>query len=444
MSANSPSSVKRSSVVDRVRWIEKTHGPANNAGQQPPRARLRLPKNFAEMQQQKISEADGPREPATAAAAAAGLVQESSLRLPKLGPRKAQQQNQQQPSPPPPVAEESPSPVLSEASTAIAPLVSSKEMAGAKERSEKALAAAAASATVVSAATAAANAGHLRSVSEASSASSDSLALAEGARTIINAAEEGDECFYSNRDCASSASDLEPADPVHVSESQLQQMQQMQKPRMKSSVTIVAPAGGRSQRRQQKQQNGFKSASAASPRPAAGGGSAADEAKKSLGGIRSRMRPMSSRRYNKTADQQSQSQSQNQNQGQPRHSPPMSPDLRASKSLTNLVLGSPDYDDDDDDEDDENRRNQIQNHHGSLIARLTKLKANRPSAQSLVSNWGAPKFVKRSQFSNTIPVDAKSGRTVAARRQHTVVAPSPAPVPVSFSSYWGRSQKRYK
>ncbi|KAJ2521624.1 hypothetical protein GGI11_001953 [Coemansia sp. RSA 2049] len=418
MSANSPSSVKRSSVVDRVRWIEKTHGPANNAGQQPPRARLRLPKNFAELQQ-KSSEDDRSREPA---AAAAGLVQESSLRLPKLGPRKAQ--NQQQPSPPPPVAEESPSPVLSEASTAIAPLVSSKEMAGAKGRSEKAAALAAATAVV----------------SEASATSSDSLALAEGARTIINAAEEGDECFYSNRDGASSASDLEPADPVHVSEPQLQQMQmQMQKPRMKSSVTIVAPAGGRSQRKQQKQQNDFKTGSAASPRPAAGGGSAADEAKKSLGGIRSRMRPMSSRRYNKTTDQQSQSQ----NQGQPRHSPPMSPDLRASKSLTNLVLGSPDYDDDDD-EDDENRRNQIQNHHGSLIARLTKLKANRPSAQSLVSNWGAPKFVKRSQFSNTIPVDAKSGRTVAARRQHTVVAPSPAPVPVSFSSYWGRSQKRYK
>ncbi|KAJ1662730.1 hypothetical protein IW140_005236 [Coemansia sp. RSA 1813] len=377
MSVSSPTSNKRSSVVDRIRWIEQTHGSANNTNNKPaPRARLRLPKNFAEVQ--KASSDDSPP---PASAGAQKFFQES--RLPKLGQKKAQK-------------EESPSPVLSEASTAIAPLVSSKELGNSSSRSDDP-----------------SGDGHSRTVSTSSMASSSSSveAVTPGTmKTVINTIDEGDECFYNHRNNASSASDLEAADPVHVSEQPTKTAL-----KIKSSVTIIPP--GMENRRVPHQQQ-FKSVTVVSPKPAI----VQEEAKKSLGGIRSRTRPMSSRRYNKTTDQPQQQQQQ--------HSRPASPELRASKSLTNLALDIS-YDDDDDEEENHQNRNK------SLISRLSRLKANRPSAQSLVSNWGAPKFVKRSQFSNTLPVDGKLGRSTTIRTPAT-------PVAISFSSNWGRSQRRYK
>ncbi|KAJ1789214.1 hypothetical protein LPJ59_005385 [Coemansia sp. RSA 2399] len=400
MSLNSPVSTnKRSSVVDRIRWIEQTHGPANNdKPAATPRARLRLPKNFAEVQKINSSNSIDSGAPPTPASAGAQTFFQGS-RIPKLGAKKSQ--------------DESPSPVLSEASTAIAPLVSSKELGGGVSGTRQDAAG-----------------GHSRTISTSSATSASSIeAATHGAmKTVINTIDEGDECFYKNN--ASSSSDLEAADPVHVSE----QLPTKAALKIKSSVTIISPDMESRQRtspyqqqhhhHHQQQQQQYKSGTAVSSKPAI---IQQEEVRKTLGGIRSRTRPLSSRRYNKTTDQPQQQQQQQQS-----NSRPASPALRASKSLTHIVLDSR-YDDDDYDE--ENCPNQTLPR--SLISRLSKLKANRPSAQSLVSNWGAPKFVKRSQFSNTLPVDGKLDRSTTIRAPVT-------PVTFSFSNNWGRSQRRYK
>ncbi|KAJ2846323.1 hypothetical protein GGI22_006280, partial [Coemansia erecta] len=304
MSLNLPASTnKRSSVVDRIRWIEQTHGPANNNNNDKPaatpRARLRLPKNFAEVQKANSSNIIDDGAPLTPASASAQTFFKGS-RIPKLGARKSQ--------------EESPSPVLSEASTAIAPLVSSKELGGGASRNEHA-----------------ADDGHSRTISTSSAASASSIeTAAQGTmKTVINTIDEGDECFYSHKNDASSSSDLEAADPVHVSE----QLPTKAALKIKSSVTIIPPGVENKQRtspyRQQQQQQQYKSVTVVSPKPAI---IQPEESRKSLGGIRSRTRPLSSRRYNKTTDQPQQQQQQQSN------SRPASPALRASKSLTNIVL----------------------------------------------------------------------------------------------------------
>ncbi|KAI9505352.1 hypothetical protein GGI25_005502 [Coemansia spiralis] len=142
--------------------------------------------------------------------------------------------------------------------------------------------------------------------------------------------EPNDFLMYSHQN--SSSSDIEPDDPVHID---------------KEASTVKSLAAGEAP---------------------------------SLGGIRSRTRPTSARRYNKTSEQ-------------------TGGDLRECRSMTNLV------------ED------------GSLLSRLNKLRAHKPTAQSLVSNWGAPKFVKRSQYINTAPLSDKTNTSIGS---------------------WGRSQKRYK
>ncbi|KAJ2820036.1 hypothetical protein IWW50_005218, partial [Coemansia erecta] len=78
---------KPSGVLDRVRWIEKTHGPANNTPP-PPRTRLRLPKQFEPA-------AAEPKSPAPTLA-----------RSPRPDPARLSR------------VDEAPSPVLSDSSTA--------------------------------------------------------------------------------------------------------------------------------------------------------------------------------------------------------------------------------------------------------------------------------------------------------------------------------------
>ncbi|KAJ2859068.1 hypothetical protein GGH94_006306 [Coemansia aciculifera] len=103
----------RSSVVDRVKWIEKTHGGGPPAQSAQPRARLRLPKNFINAQADVTTGSDVLLSPKTQAAGlpspsvAAKLPlamtqQKSATKIPTLARR----------------TEQMPSPVISEASTA--------------------------------------------------------------------------------------------------------------------------------------------------------------------------------------------------------------------------------------------------------------------------------------------------------------------------------------
>ncbi|KAJ2354749.1 hypothetical protein H4S02_013087, partial [Coemansia sp. RSA 2611] len=135
---------------------------------------------------------------------------------------------------------------------------------------------------------------------------------------------------------------------------------------------------------------------------------AASNSFKKLGGVRSRAPPALSRRYNKSQTNAGSASvhSNNDSDHESVKTPP--PQLRASRSLTNVRA---EYDDLDEP--------------SSLLSRLVQRTSNRPNVQDLVSNRSAPKFVKRSHHYNASPFRNDS----------------PAP---NFTSAWGRSQRRYK
>ncbi|KAJ2259983.1 hypothetical protein GGI01_003292 [Coemansia sp. RSA 376] len=122
----------RSSVVDRVKWIEKTHGGGPPAQGAQPRARLRLPKHFINAQADVSIGSDAVLSPKTQAAgllspvAAAKLPlamtqQKSATKIPTLARR----------------TDQMPSPVISEASTVAAADEVFTETAVAKDEAEK-------------------------------------------------------------------------------------------------------------------------------------------------------------------------------------------------------------------------------------------------------------------------------------------------------------------
>ncbi|KAJ2831287.1 hypothetical protein FBU31_002304 [Coemansia sp. 'formosensis'] len=104
----------RSSVVDRVKWIEQKHGGAPSAQAAQPRARLRLPKHFVSAQTDAVG-ADASLSPKTQAA---GLLSPSDHGAARLPLAMTQQKSAAKtPTLARRTTEQMPSPVISEAST---------------------------------------------------------------------------------------------------------------------------------------------------------------------------------------------------------------------------------------------------------------------------------------------------------------------------------------
>ncbi|KAJ2827112.1 hypothetical protein GGI24_002729 [Coemansia furcata] len=104
----------RSSVVDRVKWIEQKHGGAPSAQAAQPRARLRLPKHFVSAQADSVG-ADASLSPKTQAA---GLLSPSDHGAARLPLAMTQQKSAAKtPTLARRTTEQMPSPVISEAST---------------------------------------------------------------------------------------------------------------------------------------------------------------------------------------------------------------------------------------------------------------------------------------------------------------------------------------
>ncbi|KAJ2801208.1 hypothetical protein H4R20_003767 [Coemansia guatemalensis] len=336
---------KRSSVMDRIRWIEKTHGPTSNsapAGQQ--RAKLRLPKHF---EAQPAEATASP--PSNATALPVTPKVEEPTRIP---PRQTQPSLQTVVE-----AQQMPSPVLSETGSLVtsaavgenggrSPMTSLRQLQHSQLQSPRQeepnhqLSTNGKSANNV----------HSRNTSTESSASE--AAMAEHA-------------LYGNQ--SSSSSDIELHDPVPAT-----------------------PGDARAEDPAEKE-------------PRAG----RHHPRRSLGGIRSRAPPASSRKYHKfqQADEASSVSLHSANDEEhPTEDSAVSgesaPALRSTKSLTSVVSTASDRS-----RQRAEDKKQVRFAEGqSLLSRLASLTANRPNVQDLVSNRSSPKFVKRSHHFSSSPV----------------------------------------
>ncbi|KAJ2082042.1 hypothetical protein H4R24_001901 [Coemansia sp. RSA 988] len=351
-----PNEGKRSSVLDRIRFIEKTHGPVSNsapaAGQQ--RAKLRLPKLIEEQQPAAANAAEAP--PTSAGALPASPITPKAgnepTRIPRLAP------------PLQTAAHQMPSPVLSDAGSLVTPaavgengkspvvslrqLQHSGQLHSPRQEPNPQLSVDESELP---------NGVHSRSASTESSASEAVMV---------------EHTLYANQ--SASSSDFEFLDPV--------------------------PAAADDAHAEQRAR-------------------ARHHPRKSLGGIRSRAPPASSRKYHKFF-QPDDSSSHSLHCALDDELPAEvsgAPALRSTKSLTSVISSN---------QSPVDKKNPKLAEGHSLLSRLASLTASRPNVQDLVSNRSSPKFVKRSHHFSASPA------TTAATTRSPIV--------------WSRSseRRRYK
>ncbi|KAJ1963061.1 hypothetical protein GGI12_002271 [Dipsacomyces acuminosporus] len=365
----------RSSVVDRVKWIEKTHGPGLTAspalGTSVARSRLKLPKSF---ESPEVSSSDTAANNTNSATQPASQIShdgnrqaEIESRIPRLADistavkpplnlrtdtEKQQQQQQQQPL-------QMPSPVLSEKS---------------------AVDAAAAAATVSAPAS--------TGVEELAAAVSSPLLEPATVQTPQATPIKADEANAS----LPKSSTASPTQPQAAFEKEIDEASLPTNYSDHMSGSMIAEAAPASK-------------AATVPRACMDRFS---QPRKSLGGIRGKS-PSSihRRRYDKaiTPTGTEPSQQPQQHQHQPAKDLPKeaqdhplsrfnSARLRANHSRSQSQQSS----------SSDGHENDV----SSLLARLNELSASRPNIQDLVSNRASPKFVKRSQFYNTTELKANA------------------------------------
>ncbi|KAJ1880689.1 hypothetical protein LPJ57_002092 [Coemansia sp. RSA 486] len=233
---------KRSSVHDRVKWIEKTHGAGYPGPAAAPRAKLRLPKQFGEKLVEKAEETpiskpvEQPLSPVSDAAKSPTTISSDPAPVSVAKPF---------------VSQNMPSPALSEVSTLETTAVAEPN------------------AMVVSSTAGLQPLGHSRVGSGTD-------------ESIVSLQDDEDGLLYMSRNSSSSDLGGFALDPVHVRQGGQQQQQQHMPDRLSSA----------------------DSASNRYERSAPTGNSSSKY--KSLGGIRGRDRPSAARKFNRSQQQQQQ------------------------------------------------------------------------------------------------------------------------------------------
>ncbi|KAJ1719774.1 hypothetical protein LPJ53_005514 [Coemansia erecta] len=363
----------RSSVVDRVKWIEKTHGPA---GGQPAgaaggagRARLRLPKHFADSQAATATatataaaakvtatvatDAGAPAAVSPTKIAAAPAVSPTGAGAPLAGIKETEAEAEAETGENAPVGvrQPMPSPALSEVSTLATGSSSSSSNGSAAIKPSMGDPAAAQQHALPSA--------YRPPGMEMASPPGHSRMHSNTDESIVSLEDDGDGLLYMSRNSSSSSLNDFASDPVHVG--------QHHPAAAHSPYGMAAAAAANMSSGSSASLNRY--GRAANKPLSSGSGHGEGTVYKSLGGIRGRGAPKAARRFGRAQAEDAGDRA----------------DARAGSS-------------------DGSERAEDGVAGDSLLSRLSKLSGGRPKIQDLVSNRSAPKFVKRSHHYDAKPL----------------------------------------
>ncbi|KAI8321085.1 hypothetical protein GQ54DRAFT_195858 [Martensiomyces pterosporus] len=350
----------RSSVVDRVKWIEKTHGPTPQSGlSAPPRTKLKLPKNFASADSPERANSVSKRATQINLSNERKALEES--KIPKLAdistatkpllnlrkPTAATNSTAPDSSGPQKALQQMPSPALSEKTTAAAGVDDSTAQASPPPQQPAGTTAVAASATAP--------------IATAMAPPTTEPPPSQAVSALTSPAHSRTHSITSS---ASSVRGEEIEAPPVPSD----------------QVDEAAPS--------------FSAGTKAATVPRMFSNRLSSKPRKSLGGIRGKS-PSSTRRRRYDKSQPATTPDDASEQGIETKSLSRFSSTRSrpesavghSRSMSQLSAGS--ISSGHDTGDDERP---------SLLARLSELSVSRPYIQDLVSNGSSPKFVKRSQF----------------------------------------------